>query len=133
MYFSYFSQSQSFSFQAEDSERRVVELGWENFVDNVKNCWENYEGDLKSRVDDWKNYWNDGSDLHGLTVDGHYFVGSMRNLGDFSSEDCTLVRKDHCSTLKRPHHGLRILLLSLKHRILLKHMILDLTVSRARS
>ena len=46
--FPYFSQNQSFSFQAKDSERRAVELGWENFVDNVKNCWENCEGDLES-------------------------------------------------------------------------------------
>ena len=34
---------------------------------------------------------------------GHCFVGSMRNLGDFSSQDYTLVRKDHCSALKRLH------------------------------
>ena len=34
---------------------------------------------------------------------GHYFVGSMRNLGDFSSQNCTLVHKDYCSALKRPH------------------------------
>ena len=47
--------------------------------------------------------------MHGLTVGGHYFVSSMRNLGDFSSQDCTLVRKDYCSALKRPHssvHGI---------------------------
>ena len=44
----------------------MVELGWENFVDNLKFCWENCEGDWKSWVDDWKNYWNDGSGLHGL-------------------------------------------------------------------
>jgi len=36
-------------------------------------------------------------------VGGHCCVGSMRNLGDFSSQDCTLVRKDHYSALKRPH------------------------------
>jgi len=29
-----------------------VELGWGNFVDNVKNCWENCEDDLESWVDD---------------------------------------------------------------------------------
>ena len=84
-----------------------MELGWKNFVDNVKNCWENCEGDLESWVDDWKNYWNDGSGLHGLTVGGHYFIGSMRNLGDFSSQDCTLERKDHCSALKRPHSSVQ--------------------------
>ena len=67
-----------------------MELGWENFIDNVKNCWENCEGDLESWVNDWKNYWNDRSGLHDLTVDGYYFVSSMRNLGDFSSQDCTL-------------------------------------------
>ena len=38
-----------------------MEFGWENFVDNVKNCWENCEGDLESWVDDWKNYWIDES------------------------------------------------------------------------
>ena len=81
----------------------MVELG------NLKNCWENCEGDWKSWVDDWKNYWNDGSGLHSLTVGGHYFDGSMRNLGDFSSQDCTLERKDHCLALKRLHslvHGI---------------------------
>ena len=83
--FSYFSQSQSFSFQAEDSERSVVELGWKNFVDNLKNYWENCEGNLKSWIDDLKNYWNNRNDLHGLTVGGHCCVTSMRNLGDFSS------------------------------------------------
>jgi len=36
-------------------------------------------------------------------VGGHCCVGSMRNLVDFSSQDYTLVRKDHCSALKRPH------------------------------
>ena len=41
--------------------------------------------------------------MHGSFVGGHCCVGSMRNLGDFSSQDCTLVRKDHCSALKRPH------------------------------
>ena len=60
-------------------------------------------GDQKSWVDDWKNYWNDGSGQHGLTVSGHCCFGSMRNSGDFSSQDCTLVRKDYCSALKRPH------------------------------
>ena len=34
---------------------------------------------------------------------GDCCVGSMRNLGDFSSQDCTLVCKDHFSALKRPH------------------------------
>ena len=45
--------------------------------------------------------------MHGLTVGGHYFIGSMRNLGDFSSQDCTLERKDHCSALKRPHSSIQ--------------------------
>ena len=80
----------------------MVELGWENFVNNLKNCWENCEGDWKSWVGDWKNYWNDENGLHGLIV-GDRCVGSMRNLGDFSSQDYTLVRKDHCFALKRPH------------------------------
>ena len=79
-----------------------MELSWESF-DNLKNCWENCEGNLESWVDDWKNYWNDGSSLHDLTVSGYCYFGSMRNSGDFSSQDCTLVRKDHCSALKRLH------------------------------
>ena len=41
--------------------------------------------------------------MHDLTVSGHYYFGSMRNSGDFSSQDCTLVRKGYCSALKRPH------------------------------
>ena len=38
---------------------------------------------------------------------GHYCVGSMRNLNDFSSQDYTLERKDHCSALKRPHSSVQ--------------------------
>ena len=37
----------------------------------------------------------------------HYFFGSMRNSGDFSSQDCTLVRKDYYSALKRPHSSVQ--------------------------
>ena len=99
----------------------------------MKNCWENCEGDLKSWVDDWKNYWNDGSGLHGLTVGGHCFVGFMRNLGDFSNQDCTLVHKDHCSVLKRPHSPVQDIVAELEHRTLLKYMIHGLTVCTARS
>jgi len=40
-------------------------------------------------------------------VGGHCCVGSMRNLGDFSSQDCMLVRKDHCLALKRPHSSVQ--------------------------
>jgi len=65
--------------------------------------WENYDGNWKSWDDDWKNYWLDGSGLHDLTVSGHCYFGSMRTLGDFSKQDCTLVHKDYCSALKRPH------------------------------
>ena len=61
MYLFMFLSKSVFSFRVEDSGRKMVELGWENIVDNLKNCWENCEGD-------WKNYWNDGSGLHGLTV-----------------------------------------------------------------
>ena len=83
-----------------------MELGWKSFVDNLKNWmdgWESYDGDQKSWIDNWKNYQNDESDQHGLPVGGHCCAGSMRNLGDFSSQDYTLVRKDHCSVLKKPH------------------------------
>ena len=61
----------------------------------------------KSWVNDWKSYWHDGSCLHDLTVSGHCYFGSMRNLGDFSSQDCTSVRKDPCSALKRPHSSVQ--------------------------
>jgi len=40
-------------------------------------------------------------------VGGHYFVRFMRNLGDFSSQDYMLERKDHCSALKRPHSSVQ--------------------------
>ena len=73
-----------------------MELRWESFVNSLKNWadgWENYDGNWKSWVDDWKNYSNVGS---GLTVSGHYCFSSMRNSGDFSSQDCTFVHKDYC-------------------------------------
>jgi len=50
-----------------------VELVWESFADSLKNCWKKYDGNLEGWVDDWKNYWNDGSGLNGLTVSDHYF------------------------------------------------------------
>ena len=40
-------------------------------------------------------------------MNGHCCSGSMRNLGDFSSRDCTLGRKGYCSALKRPHSSVR--------------------------
>ena len=45
--FSYFSHNHSFSFQVEDSGREMVELGWKNFANSLKNWadgWENYNG-----------------------------------------------------------------------------------------
>jgi len=69
-----------------------VELGWESFIDS-----------LKILADGWENYWNDESDLHGLTMSGHYCFGSIRNSGDFSGQDCMLVCKDYCSAMKRSH------------------------------
>ena len=84
-----------------------MEFGWESFVDNLKN-WadgcEDYDGDQKILVDDWKNCWNDGSGLHGLTVSGHCCFGSIRNSGNFSNQDCTLVHKDYCWALKWSIH-----------------------------
>ena len=74
----------------------MVELGWESFADSLKICQKNFDGNLESWVDDWKNYWNDGSDLNGLTVSRHCCFGSMKNLGDFSNQDCTFMRKDYC-------------------------------------
>ena len=41
-------------------------------------------------------------------MSGHCYFGSMRNSGDFSSQDCKFMRKDYCSALKRSHssvHG----------------------------
>ena len=37
----------------------------------------------------------------------HCCFDSMRNLSDFSSQDCMLVRKDYCLTLKRPHSSVQ--------------------------
>jgi len=71
----------------EDFERKIVELGWESFIDNLKNWvdgWKNCDGNLKFWVDDW----NVGSGLDDLTLSRHYYFGSMRNSGDFSSQDC---------------------------------------------
>ena len=45
---------------------------------------------------------------------GHYCVGSMRNLGDFASQDCMLVRKDHCLALKRSHSSVQDIVAELK-------------------
>jgi len=39
-------------------------------------------------------------------VNGHCYFGSMRNSGDFSSQDCTFVHKDYCLALKRPHSSI---------------------------
>jgi len=89
----------------EDFGKKNEKLGWESFVDNLKKWvdgWRNYNGNLKSLVDDWKTYWNVGSGLNGLTVSDHCCFGSMRNLGNFSSQDCTFVRKDYCWAFKRP-------------------------------
>jgi len=75
---------------------------WENWVDGWKNC----DGNLESWVDDWKKYdydWNIGSGLNGLTVSDYCYFGSMRYLGDFSNQNCTLVRKDYYWTLNRLH------------------------------
>ena len=86
----------------ENSRRKIVELGQKSFVDNWENQvdgWKNCDGNLKIWVDDW----NVGSGLNGLTLSGHYYFGSMRNSGDFSSQDYTLVRRNYCWALKRPH------------------------------
>ena len=39
----------------------MVEHGWECFADSLKIFLKNFDGILESCVDDWKNYWNDGS------------------------------------------------------------------------
>ena len=89
-----------------------MEFGWKYFVDNLKNWvdgWKNCDGNLKIWVDDW----NVGSDLNGLTLSSHCYFGSIRNSGDFSNQNCTLVHKDYCSALKRLHSSVQVLLLSL--------------------
>ena len=47
------------------------------------------------------------SGSNGLTVSGHCYFGSMRNSGDFSSQDCTFVHKDYCLALKSPHSSVQ--------------------------
>ena len=69
---------------------------------------------MKSWVDDWKNNWNIGSGLNNLTVSGHYCFGSMRNSGGFSIQDCTFVRKDCYSALKRLHSSVQKIVAELK-------------------
>ena len=50
-------------------------------------------------------------------MSSHCCVGSMRNLGDFSSQDYTLVRKDHCLALKRPHSSVHDIVAELESSI----------------
>jgi len=103
----------------EDFGRKIVELGWESFVDNWENWvdgWKNCDGNLKSWVDDWKNYdydWNIGSDLNGFTMSDHCCFGSMRYSGDFSSHDCTLARKNYYWAMKRPHSSVQEIVVEL--------------------
>jgi len=52
--------------------------------------------------------------LHSLTVSGHYCFGFMRNSDDFSSQDCTFVRKDYCSALKRSHSSVQDIVVELE-------------------
>jgi len=47
--------------------------------------------------------WNVGSGLNDLTLSGHCCFGSIKDSGDFSSQDWTLVCRDYCWALKRPH------------------------------
>ena len=63
IYLSMFLSKSVILFLIEDSGRRIVELGWESFVDNSKSWvddWENCYGNWRSWVDDWKNYYHDG-------------------------------------------------------------------------
>jgi len=128
-----FLSNQSFSFQVENFGRKMVELGWESFTDSSKNCWKNCDGNLKSWVNDWKNYWNDGSGSNGLTVSDHYYFSSMRNSGDFSSQDCTFVRKDYCLALKRLHSLVHDIIAELEAHDTPQTHDSCLTVSTARS
>ena len=68
-----------------------MELGWENCV-GWKICVDNCEVE---------SGWN------GLTLSSHYCFGSMRNLGDFSSRDCTFECRDCYGALSRPHSCVR--------------------------
>jgi len=47
-------------------------------------------------------------------VGGHCYFGSIRNSGDFSSQDCTFVFKDYCSALKRSHSSVQKIVVELK-------------------
>ena len=49
-----------------------------------------------------------------MTLSGHCCFGSMRNLGDFTSQDCTFMRKDYCSALKRPHSSVQDIIAELE-------------------
>ena len=133
MYFLYFSQNQSFTIQVEDFGRKMVELGWENFIDNLKNCWQNCVGNLKSWVDDWKNYWDDGSGLHGSTVGGHFVLAPWEI---WMISPARIVRwsvRIIVRSWEGRIHRFRKMFVSLKYRTLLKHMIHGLTISTTRS
>ena len=62
---------------------KIVQLGQENCV-GWRNCVDNWE------VESGWNY---------LTLSGHGCFGSMKNLDDFSSWDCTFEYKDYCGAL----------------------------------
>ena len=47
-------------------------------------------------------------------MSGHCCVGSMRNSGDFFNQDCTLVHKDYCWALKRPHSSVLEIIVKLE-------------------
>jgi len=46
-------------------------------------------------------------------VSGHCCFGSLRDSGDFFSQDCTLVRKDYYWALKRPHSSVQEIVVEL--------------------
>ena len=68
-----------------------MELGWKSYVDNYES-WSN-----------WKNCHYDWDVESGLTLSGHCCLGSIRNSGNFSSQNCTFEHKDCYGALKRPH------------------------------
>ena len=78
--------------------------GQESFIDNQIDDWKNYDGNW---VNDRKNFDYNWDVANDLTLSGHCCFGSMRNSGDFSSQDCTFEHKDCYGVLKRPHSWAR--------------------------
>ena len=82
-----------------------MKLGWKSCVDNYESWidWKNCDSNLKSWVYVWKNCDYDLDVRIDLTLSGHCCFGSIRNLSNFSSQNCTFENKDCYRAMKRPH------------------------------